>query len=488
MIARGLATTALLFAASCHGTEAREPTPPTSPKVSRAPTPKPTPPKPKPAPAATKPTIEETTPSALEDPRGELTRFFAALRKAENKDRDGRVLISQFGDSHTAGDGLTRRMRHRLQARFGNAGRGFLLPGKPLKHYYQRDVRYGSKGKWRCEQGWRTSATGPFGLGAVRVHSEKKNASLFVESCSSCSNKSVDTFELFYAKHPSGGRLEVRLDEGRWRQLATKTNRADPVGAYHVIKARGRRHKLTLRPVGDGPVNLYGVVMERKQPGVVVDSLGVVGARAKHLHALDWKVLSEQLKRRDPRLVVLQYGTNEAYLKAVSPSLLEKRYVELIGRIRKAAPSASILILGPPDVGMRRLPYKVCKKWNRKRAKLVAKFLAANKEPPAPDEAMTQGCRYHTPATLTKIIAAQRAAARKTGVAFFDSLAAMGGSEMMDAFHQRAEPVAYRDRVHFTGKGAAWWADLLLDQMLGAYDRWAKPAGSPEQVATSGGE
>ena len=100
-------------------------------------------------------------------------------------------------------------------------------------------------------------------------------------------------------------------------------------------------------------LDLFGVVIERLRPGVIVDSLGVVGRRLGSLRSWDWSVIGEQLATRDPRLVVLQYGTNEADDPDLVLEDMAKYYDETILRIRAAAPTASILILGPPDMGVR---------------------------------------------------------------------------------------------------------------------------------------
>src|SRR6266513_1970933 len=47
----------------------------------------------------------------LDAPPGTLEGFFAGLASAENKDPSGRVLVLLFGDSHTAGDSMTSRLR-----------------------------------------------------------------------------------------------------------------------------------------------------------------------------------------------------------------------------------------------------------------------------------------------------------------------------------------------------------------------------------------
>src|SRR5262249_33919578 len=113
--------------------------------------------------------IEDTDPAALvsepdpivlgatgflDAPAGTLDGLFAGLASAERADASGRVLVLFFGDSHTAGDSMTSRLRTTWQSRFGDAGRGLVAAGKPpTRHYYQRDVRYGRAGDWKASVG-----------------------------------------------------------------------------------------------------------------------------------------------------------------------------------------------------------------------------------------------------------------------------------------------------------------------------------------------
>ena len=55
-------------------------------------------------------------------------------------------------------------------------------------------------------------------------------------------------------------------------------------------------------------------------------------------------------------------------------------------------------------------------------------------------------------------------------MAFFDTLAAMGGADRVDSWV--AQGLAYRDRVHFTRAGYERWADLLVLDLLTGYDAW----------------
>jgi hypothetical protein len=56
------------------------------------------------------------------------------------------VHILQIGDSHTAGDRITGKLRAALQARFGDGGRGVLPPGVPYAGYAPLQVEVTAEG------------------------------------------------------------------------------------------------------------------------------------------------------------------------------------------------------------------------------------------------------------------------------------------------------------------------------------------------------
>src|SRR5262245_30828379 len=74
-------------------------------------------------------------PGFLDAPSGALDGVFTGMASAERADPGARVLWLFFGDSHTAGDSLTSRLRVTLQNRFGDAGRGLVAAGKPPSRY-----------------------------------------------------------------------------------------------------------------------------------------------------------------------------------------------------------------------------------------------------------------------------------------------------------------------------------------------------------------
>jgi lysophospholipase L1-like esterase len=406
-------------------------------------------------------------PVFLDAPAGSLDAVFTGLAAAERSDPGARVLWLFFGDSHTAGDSMTSRLRVTLQGRFGDAGRGLVAAGKPpSKYYYQRDVRYGASGRWKVAIGGHKSDSEPYGVAGLRVYGERKGAQLWVETCADCAaGTSVAQFEILYYAAPDHGVLRYRVDDRPWQKLATRIGAAEPPHpARQVIPVVDGPHRLTLEHGGGGALGLFGVVMERVQPGVIVDSLGVVGRRLGSLRSWDWSVIGEQLASRDPRLVALQYGTNEADDRDLDLEAMARYFDDTITRIRAAAPTASILIIGPPDMAVREAG-KQCDRMKRgRRSKLAGGD---------PDDApLIPECEWRTPHVLSEIIAVQHAAAARNRVAFFDTFAAMGGADRINEWYQAEPRMAYKDRVHLTDIGYQWWADALSSAVLAEYAKW----------------
>jgi lysophospholipase L1-like esterase len=420
---------------------------------------------------APRPSVDAThagvsdTPSSLgslDAPPGSLDALFRSLAAAERGDPTARTLLLFFGDSHTAGDSMTSRLRVTLQRQFGDAGRGLVGAGHPpARHYYQRDVRYGRSGVWTAAVGGHRGDSEPFGIVGIRVSGQKKGAQLWVETCSECSaGTTTAQFEILYYAAPDHGTLRYRVDDAAWQTLSTKTTGFEPPHpGRQVIPVDDGPHKLTLEHAGGGAIDLFGVALERQKPGVIVDSLGVVGRRLGSLRSWDWSIIGEQLATRDPKLVVLQYGTNEADDPELVLEDMARYYDETIARIRAAAPNTAILILGPPDVAVRE-GGKACDRMKPPKGNI--------------DAGIVPECEWRTPAVLREIIAVEHAAAVRNRVAFFDTFAALGGADQMHGWVIAEPRLAFKDHVHLSDAGYQRWADSLSGAVLEEYGRWRR--------------
>src|SRR5690606_24370105 len=117
--------------------------------------------------------------------------------------------------------------------------------------------------------------------------------------------------ELWFLRQPAGGRFDVEL---AGKRVATVQTRADAHGPGYWTPSEPPAAFVPLRVKvrGDGEVRLFGAVLERDAPGVVVDELGIGGTRAANHLGWDEGTWSDNLRRRAPDLWVLAYGANEA--------------------------------------------------------------------------------------------------------------------------------------------------------------------------------
>ena len=75
-----------------------------------------------------------------------MCRFYRALDDLERGGERRRVRVLHYGDSILTTDELSGRARRVLQRRFGDAGHGFVLLGKPWRWYHHIDSRTSADG------------------------------------------------------------------------------------------------------------------------------------------------------------------------------------------------------------------------------------------------------------------------------------------------------------------------------------------------------
>jgi lysophospholipase L1-like esterase len=364
-----------------------------------------------------------------------LAHFFGALAALDGGRSHDDVRVLQYGDSHTASDSGTSVVRRLLQARFGRGGRGFVSIGKPWKTYTQDAVSGGmtkefAPEKPRFEEG-RFWGDGCYGLLGVAIGAEAAGARAWTQVTAPTSRIEVE-----YWQHPAGGSFDVFIDGTRAGRIATQA--AEPSGGSFAFDLPDVAHDVELRTVGDGSVRIFGMALDRAQAGVVVDALGINGAQIYTPLRWNEEHFAAQLRHRAPDLVVLAYGTNESLDSKLDVAEYERSLVELLGRVARAAPSASCLLLGPPD---------------------LARHGSTGFSGP-----------WTTWPRVLEIAAVQQRVAKAAGCAFYDQIEAMGGPGSMIVWAAEAEPRASHDRVHLTRAGYTQVATSFATDLLRAYE------------------
>ena len=342
----------------------------------------------------------------LDDSNHGLDHFLEALWRTESRSDGAVTRIVHYGDSPTTADLITGDVRSLLQKRFGDAGHGFILIAKPWAWYQHTGVSLSGSG-WQALPASRFEARdGMFGLGGVSFTGTAKAHSRVVYQTGAQSH-----LEVWFLREPDGGALTLSADGKALGRIETASETKSPGFADFDVAAGAQDLELG---VEQGNARVYGIVAEKPGPGIVYDSLGLNGASitvlSRMYNAAHW---AAELQHRNPHLVIVNYGTNEADFADFVDKQYEKELREAIRRLQAALPEASILVMSPMDRGYR----------------------------------AGQGA-IETMPTIPRIVAIQKRVALEMGCAFFDTYSAMGGEGTMARWYAAQPRLVSADFIH----------------------------------------
>ena len=430
-----------------------------------------------------------------------LETFFQALANLESPPTDAPqppvVRIIHFGDSHVASDYWAGILREKLQARFGDAGPGFVLPGRPWP-----SIRY-VEAKSLDGQGWRADGLryiendGVVGLGGMSLESNR-------EASPASALATFSHFQILAATSPGTACFQVQVDDLEFPNLTSKTEHVvptaeppppaevvpepsskslgggagdppDPPAPLAPVK-RGRKrrkptppmppfkpwppdspldlleissstplaagpHTISIRSSCGGQARLLGLELDNGVRGVIYDNYGVNGARLADLEKPLPALRKALLVESHPALIIVSYGTNDIGTKGFTPSGYEERAYQILSKLKEDAGDASILVTGPTDRGS-----------PRRKTRAFIQQAQAELQP------------------------ALRKAALRAGCAYWDEQAAMGGPGSMTRWVRAG--LANYDYVHFSSLGYQKLADMLYDQIMAEYSNFQKAKAS----------
>ena len=371
---------------------------------------------------------------SLESPAGALSNFYAALRSLNRRRKSyNKVRVLAFGASHTQGDFYTGYLRYYLQERFGNGGQGFVHLAEINRWYRMLDTRIDSRGfKTTHAQSRSALDVDKYGLLGARATASSATAFGRIAPRQADSTPGIPKqFELYYETHPNGGGLDITVNGQYQLRVGTRGRQAPN---YFSFLLPSQWEQVVVSPVGDGVVQLYGISVENARRGVVVDTLGINGTRAANWLKWDEQLWTEHVRRREPSLVLIAYGTNETVDTKQPISIYQQKLTQVLSRLRHALPQSSCVLMGPGD-----FPKEASGGW-----------IPRNR--------------------LTQIIAVQRQLAQVFGCAFWDTYAFMGGEGSMHRWHKAYPSMASKDHIHFTPRGYVKLGMALGDAIMDRFD------------------
>lgn len=328
--------------------------------------------------------------------------------------------IVLLGDSHTACSYFGDALRDRLQGRLGNAGFGWMQPNAVRGQYVAlmsyRGERWSTKSSREGGGDFPLGGLVAQGSGALTLtpkNGDRRPMSLKLIARCDCGT----------------GRLVLRDGEGR--QLLLPVSGAVAQRGWQVLEAHWVALPLSfIDPEACWRIGPIGLELEASPSGLTLSALGINGAE---LHEnRKWRSgWPRDLAATAADLVILEYGTNEAFgRKNVDIAQLAWHWRQSIRKIRWALPEAGILIVGAPE---------------------------------ALQDATAGPCGER-PLHLDRVQAMQKSVARSNQALYWSWQEAMGGSCSMRRW--MSQGLALQDGVHFNQAGYRQFGAALAEAIL----------------------
>jgi hypothetical protein len=255
--------------------------------------------------------------------------------------------ILQIGDSHTSADFFTGEVRRMLQTRYGQGGVGYMPAGLP-RGFRSAILKVSASAGWTYKslqsRGAKSSEFRFSGYDAVATESGE---TIKIEPHEPLE---FDSIEIEALAQPGGGAIEVQVNG----QVESHRDLQARVAQIALIKIAAPNPVATLQELlittkNKGTVSLASISIYNDHSGLTYNSVGYSGATINILNKLDSAQFAAVLRRINPSIVVLSFGTNESASKALDLTSYKDKYERVIRDINSALPTAVIVIIGPPD-------------------------------------------------------------------------------------------------------------------------------------------
>jgi lysophospholipase L1-like esterase len=374
-----------------------------------------------------------------------MANFFNSLANIGKEEKSIRIL--HYGDSQIEGDRISDYLRLKLQSQFGGEGPGLIsfMPVAPSvvnkiswSPGWDRYPVFAGKDKRVKHNNFGALAhiTRFYNYAPVTDTTQVKSAWVKVVTSKNGGPKAAayKKIKLFYGGAQTKTYVEL-YENGT-------LNAADSLltGGNFNIKEFNLNQGALLQEFkfrGKDSPDFYGVSLEGNK-GVMVDNFGLRGSSGTFFNQINFGQLKQFYDYLNARLIILQFGGNSL------PYITSKEQADGFGNylksqivtIKKLAPQASILVIGPADMSIK------------------------------------VGADYQTHPQLENLRDAIKRSAFDTDCAFFDMYNCMGGRNSMLAWVEQG--IGAKDYIHFSSGGARKIAVLLYSSLMNDYNEFAR--------------
>ncbi|MCX8081577.1 MAG: hypothetical protein N3F09_10115 [Bacteroidia bacterium] len=373
-----------------------------------------------------------------------LNTLFSALK---NEAAQGVVHILHYGDSQIESDRITDYLRMKLQNQFGGRGPG-LIGLKPLTNgigckvfsgdEWQRHVTFLGKNKDVPH-----NCFGPatilyrftsYSVNPDSVPLKSARVSWQVNALAGKNMTGFNKIRILYG----GGKRKIWMEfyENGVLSAADSLNYGQ-CNLYKDLTVHPASTQQEIRFYGKFSPDFYGISLESDK-GVMVDNIAQRGSSGTFFHLINPEQFKFYYQLLNVKAILLQFGGNA--LPNLKNEEQVRNYASYIrgqlGMLRKISPAASVIFIGPADMGVK------------------------------------EGEEFVTHPLLELLRDELKKAVLDAGMAYFDLYDCMGGKNSMQVWVK--EGLAADDYIHFSPSGARKIATLLHTAIMNEYQKWNK--------------
>lgn len=374
-------------------------------------------------------------PNRIYLPNDDYTYFDALFHQFEEaQDRGKTYRVMYYGDSQIEMDRISSVLRQKLQELFGGSGPNMVPAVQPVATIsvsqqaagLNRYAVYGDASNQRANHN-RYGVMAQFSqvVGGGSMTFIRSNHSQALDKV-----KKISTVSVLLGRNSQNFTATLKCGDLATEPKVLPANDSVSLITW-ILPEDIQRGTISFK----GNAEIYGILLDG-DPGVAIDNVALRGCSGTIFTRINESIARQSFKLLDTKLIILQFGGNRmpgiTTSKSITPYMAELE--NQINYIKRVAPKATLLFIGPADMGR------------------------------------SYGGKMGTWHGLPELNDSLRAMALRNKVAYWDMFHVMGGEGSMAQWVKHKPALAGPDYIHFTFTGAQEIGSDLARSFTTYYD------------------
>ena len=387
-------------------------------------------------------------PNRIYLPYDDYTYFDSLFYLLEHAQQDHKLYrVIHYGDSQIEMDRITSVVRQRLQEIFGGSGPGMISAVKRIssislsQNYSGNLTRYALIG----DSTSRKASHNRYGVMTQFCQTNGQSTVSFFRTNNTQAfekAKEISRVSMLIGNNSHGFKTWLKADNVNGEVKEYPINQGTTLITWE-LPGNITKGTITMQ----GSAEIYGVMLDGDY-GVAVDNNALRGCSGTVFTRINKNLMKDSFKTLDVRMIILQFGGNRMPMISGTKSICSyiKEMEHQINYFKEVAPQATILFVGPADMG---------KSYNGK---------------------------IGTWKGLPELNDSLKSMSLRNEIAYWDMFHVMGGEGSMAQYVKHKPALAGPDYIHFTFRGAQEIGNDLAKSLIIYHDFYNFRKRVPEET------